>query len=289
MDTSLSDDVDNGLLSERLPQIQYPHYFEFKGKIFTMSDGTRWQLLEPLSCLATQQVNPPGEARQVFSCKCLDPPWPDHGDAVVKIKYQVRAQDKSIRNYEGWIQEYEQSMKRYPETAAEDQSEIDFCRYLIHAATNPTNKPNRQTLDEIAALERLGSKTCEHAPWLYEVWWGTVQPDIHEGIVGGYMALILMKKVPGKRLSYYEYWKLSLAQRDEIRQAFKKALTAVWECGVRPLDKAMRSIVWDERDRTCYIVDFEDAEFYNETDERQEFTDRDYRAWDLAESCFRGW
>jgi len=62
--------------------------FRFKGQVVTFPDGTRWQLLEPLSNIKLQQVNAPCEGTQVFTCKCLDESRWSNGEAVMKVKFQ---------------------------------------------------------------------------------------------------------------------------------------------------------------------------------------------------------
>ena len=80
-------------------------------------------------------------------------------------------------------------------------------------------------MDEAAALERLGALECKHAPALLDVAIRTVQSSTHEeAIPGGYLVFLLMTKLPGKRITYRDFWGLSLQERDEIRNAFKEAL-----------------------------------------------------------------
>jgi hypothetical protein len=61
----------------------------FMGKIFSITDGTRWRVLKPLSEVKLQQDFSPCEGRQVSACVCLDTPWSSYGEAVVKIKFSV--------------------------------------------------------------------------------------------------------------------------------------------------------------------------------------------------------
>jgi hypothetical protein len=63
-------------------------YAPFKGRIFSITDGTRWRVLEPLSEVKLQQDFSPCEGRQVYTCVCLDKPWSSYAEAVVKIKFQ---------------------------------------------------------------------------------------------------------------------------------------------------------------------------------------------------------
>ncbi|ORY16536.1 hypothetical protein BCR34DRAFT_611411 [Clohesyomyces aquaticus] len=103
-------------------------------------------------------------------------------------------------------------------------------------------------------------------------------------MVGGYITYILMTKVPGKRIRPDEFSSLSLKERHEIRKAFKEALHAVWKCGVYPRDSTMRNVVWDEQERKCYIVDFEDVEFVPTEVAVSRWNDLEYIWWNLADS-----
>jgi hypothetical protein len=42
-----------------------------------------------------------------------------------------------------------------------------------------------------------------------------------------YMICILMTKLPGEKLDYYKFWKAPIEEREEVRKAFKTALTYV--------------------------------------------------------------
>lgn len=98
-------------------------------------------------------------------------------------------------------------------------------RSLLHSCTHPTDLINQDTLNEAAALDRLGELECKHAPALLDVAIKTMQPGTHEEeIPGGYLVFLLMTKLPGKRITYRDFWGLSLQERDEIRNAFKEAL-----------------------------------------------------------------
>jgi len=60
----------------------------YVGKIFRIADNARWKILAPLSKLQFQDEHSPCEARQVYTCVCLDEPWKDLGECVVKVKFQ---------------------------------------------------------------------------------------------------------------------------------------------------------------------------------------------------------
>ncbi|KAF2868631.1 hypothetical protein BDV95DRAFT_118167 [Massariosphaeria phaeospora] len=152
----------------------------------------------------------------------------------------------------------------------------------------PSTGANTDTLDEVYALQRFADIQCEHAPWLLDVSTDAVKPGTHdEEIVGGYVVFLLMTKLPGTRIIYNHYWQLSLAERDEIRREFKKALLAVWDCGIYPQDSAPRNVIWDSQNRKCFIVDFEAIE-HEGNSKRPEWTDKQFEYWKLAENRFLG-
>jgi len=62
----------------------------FLGTVIRLNGGSCWKLTKALSKIAYQQRQPPFEARQVFTCVCLEDP--DHNydgikEAVMKVKY----------------------------------------------------------------------------------------------------------------------------------------------------------------------------------------------------------
>jgi hypothetical protein len=99
---------------------------------------------------------------------------------------------------------------------------------MLRACTQPVEDANQDTHDEAAALERLGIMQCKHAPRLLDFASDTLQPGTHEEeIAGGFIVYTLMTKMPGKRLTYENFWSRPLKHREEIRAAFKEALLGV--------------------------------------------------------------
>jgi hypothetical protein len=81
---------------------------------------------------------------------------------------------------------------------------------------------------EIKALSRLTKAKCPYTPKLLS--WSRVKQDTSMWIPGGWLVFILMKKLPGA--SPFNFWApdagrpaMTRAQRDEVREAFKKALS----------------------------------------------------------------
>jgi hypothetical protein len=81
------------------------------------------------------------------------------------------------------------------------------------------------TRQEIKALQHFRPENCGSTPHLLDFTGDFVDAGTDKkGMVDGYAIFIFITKVPGERLTYDKYWKLSLAERDEIRVAFKEAI-----------------------------------------------------------------
>lgn len=81
---------------------------------------------------------------------------------------------------------------------------------------------------EIMALERLTAKKCPYTPKLLSI--TQKQQDSTMWIPGGWLVFILMEKVPGVPPFNFFYPSkdqpaMTRFQRDEVREAFKKALS----------------------------------------------------------------
>jgi hypothetical protein len=126
------------------------------------------------------------------------------------------------------LSEYRNDLLHHQESLGEIQEAIDELEADLYACTHPVVEPNDDTVQEITALRQHLDHECQSAPQLLGFAETEVDPCIHEyGIVGGYVIIILMSKVPGSTISYETLCKMSSAQRDDIRQAFKQALRLV--------------------------------------------------------------
>ncbi|KAJ4366342.1 hypothetical protein N0V83_007978 [Neocucurbitaria cava] len=235
-----------------------------------------------------QQMSSPCEARQVFTAVCVEDPlgcYRDMNEAVVKIKFQIRASQATFQYYEDNLATYQENLIHYPESRIRAQQLIDKTKAALYLCIHPTGDPNEDTVQEIVALQRSLDLQCQNAPQFLDFAESAVQPGMHrEGIFRGYCVVTLMTKVPGFRVPYTTFCGWSPAQRDEMREAFKKALLEVWKCGIRPNDCALRNIVWDERERKCYIVDFEDSQLFDpERTPLPKFDEFEFRLWGIDE------
>ncbi|KAJ4335984.1 hypothetical protein N0V87_005705 [Didymella glomerata] len=129
------------------------------------------------------------------------------------------------------------------------------------------------------ALRQLRELECAYAPALLTFAGTVVCNGVYEdALVGGYSFFILMTKLPGQVLDLGQYCKLSPAERDEIRTAFREALTDVWDCGIVPQDTAARNIMWDaaEKKNDCTLLD-------PNTETPPDFQEGVYDDWELSE------
>jgi hypothetical protein len=137
----------------------------------------------------------------------------------------VRASDEAIRYYKDRIASGSDDIIHHPGLRRELQTSIDEARLALHACTHPVAEPNDDTVREVIALRRLTDAQCRSAPHLLRFIETGVPHGLHEyGIVGGYVVMTLMTKMPGAALPYSTFCKMSREQRDEVREAFRSAL-----------------------------------------------------------------
>jgi hypothetical protein len=115
----------------------------------------------------------------------------------------VRASDKTIQHYVHTLSEYKNDLLHHPTSLCEVQEAIDEIESDLYACTHPVVEPNDDTVQEITALRQHLDHECQSAPQLLGFAEAEVRPGMHEyGIVGGYVIMILMSKVPGYTISY---------------------------------------------------------------------------------------
>jgi hypothetical protein len=78
------------------------------------------------------------------------------------------------------------------------------------------------TRHEIHVLRYLNKKGCSVTPKLL-TWDHLCQPDSMP-VPGGYLAFLLMERVPGETLDLH-FWHYEFPKREKIRAAFRRALT----------------------------------------------------------------
>ncbi|KAF1828219.1 hypothetical protein BDW02DRAFT_260714 [Decorospora gaudefroyi] len=258
--------------------------------ILRLEDGSCWKMTKALSRVKYQQSNPPFEARQVFECVCIDDPNHAHTgvkEAVAKVKYQVQGTSESIFFY--WdharLCVNKLSMERSAEDSQEALSDLEEANQLFSSATKPADRPHQDTLYEIPALHHLSEVDCAYTPHLLGYMADYMMDGVDDqAMAGGYTVFMLMNKISGEPLGHDLFWKKDVETREEIRRAFKVALMDVCSWNIKPQDCSMRNIIWNDEERTCYVVDFEDYEIlHNPVDPEKMWTDSQYEYWGLAE------
>jgi hypothetical protein len=131
-----------------------------------------------------------------------------------------------VRHYEQYLAEYKEELVYHPHLHRKTQQLTLQTESSIYECAHPVAKPNDDTLQETTALRILFEMDCGNAPHLLQFAQSKVRPGMHEaGIVGGYVIFILMTKMPGSRLPYDTFCKMSRDERDKVREAFRRAIT----------------------------------------------------------------
>ncbi|KAF2681114.1 hypothetical protein K458DRAFT_256979, partial [Lentithecium fluviatile CBS 122367] len=263
----------------------------FIGSIVQFEDGSSWELTRALSHTKWQREQPPYEATQVFECELRcgsENNYDNNLVAVIKMKCQIRGFEQDAQDLLNLVQRLEEAQAKTPNREY-ISSQLEAARGLFFA-THPTTYFSDDIMREIKALNHIKKMGCEHSPYSLNFCTDTVRFGIDPlEMTGGYVAFILMTKVPGEQLAN-DYWNRALEERDKILAAFKDALLQlprfVYQNRIEPLNTARRNIVWDKDERKCYIVDFEDSEVLSEEAAAKadaNFRVYEYRAWGLSE------
>jgi hypothetical protein len=139
---------------------------------------------------------------------------------------RVYATQATIKHLSDNIADCDEDLIYHPELRDRTEKVIDQIQAEIYACTHPVVEPNEDTVQEVTALTRFSHIQCGSAPQLYDFAEGSIRSEMHEdAIMGGYIVMILMCKVPGSALSYDSFCRMSLSQRTEVREAFRRALT----------------------------------------------------------------
>ncbi|KAH3911336.1 hypothetical protein HBH56_133530 [Parastagonospora nodorum] len=261
----------------------------FLGIAVRFRHGSCWKLNRAVSEVKYQHGEPPYEARQVFEAVCVEDPKGLHNnaqEAMVKVKYQVKATTESLAVIDEHQSYYCEQLSE-DDTAETHQCMHDSIQYfeaLRCIATNPVEKPHEYTLNEVQALRKLGDKQCTHTPHLLGVVGDWLPSGLDEqGMENGFVVFILMTKVSGEPLTYEKMQSKTCKERDIVRAALKKAAMALLKLGFSLHDRGMRNIMWDEENKKCCIVDFENYVDVKKNVEEWWDDDNDYRRWELDE------
>ncbi|KAL4959253.1 uncharacterized protein BDV14DRAFT_13329 [Aspergillus stella-maris] len=88
--------------------------------------------------------------------------------------------------------------------------------------------------------------------------WQTQKQDADEKNPGGYIAYIVMEKVPGENLAKFDDY--SEEKQRQIKLAFLEAMWEFFRHCYTHWDPR-RENLWDRENKLCFIVDLEDVEF----------------------------
>ncbi|KAL4982303.1 hypothetical protein BDW68DRAFT_182682 [Aspergillus falconensis] len=122
-----------------------------------------------------------------------------------------------------------------------------------------SNKPDscqhsEEIWNEICNLK--AAENCKSAPKLLDYYIG--RQDNSDILPGGYIAYIVMSKVPGKNLE--GYGRMKKKEQQQVQIAFLDALWDFHACYFLHRDPRLQNAIWDHDTQKCYIVDFEDVE-----------------------------
>ncbi|KAJ9232140.1 hypothetical protein DTO169E5_7611 [Paecilomyces variotii] len=128
---------------------------------------------------------------------------------------------------------------------------------------------------EIQVLQQLTEAGCSYTPTLID--YDVVAQSDDEYVPGGYIAFILMEKLPGRNLENFHTF--SLKKRDEVRISFLKSLRKLYALGYMHLDPRRRNIMWDNDTKRCFFVGIEEFDYQGKI---KLIPRIDYRLWGLG-------
>lgn len=130
--------------------------------------------------------------------------------------------------------------------------------------------------NEIDFLEQLTEKGCSCTPKLLDYRISTQTKDQY--VPGGYIAFILMEKVPGRNLNNFHTF--TLKERDEVRIAAARAIREFYSLGYRHMDRGRHNLIWDDETKRCFIVDLESVEYVGKP--KKFIPNSEFVVWELA-------
>jgi hypothetical protein len=115
---------------------------------------------------------------------------------------------------------YKKENPRTPET----QAQLDDVQESLDQCTKPAPLPSRFAVDDMSALMEFYKHQTSSTPWLLDFVKMPLPSGVHrKGLVGGYLAIMLISKIAATQLSSKFLKSLTLAERDQVREDFKKA------------------------------------------------------------------
>ncbi|EEP82820.1 predicted protein [Uncinocarpus reesii 1704] len=116
------------------------------------------------------------------------------------------------------------------------------------SSTVPARSSYRLAM-EFYILEKLTQMGCTCTPKLLDSFFSVQTEDLP--VPGGFFAIIVMERLPGRNLA--NFGDLPMAERDQVRIAFGKALREFFALGFRHEDPDRRNVMWDPKNKKWYV------------------------------------
>lgn len=200
------------------------------GRLVTFDDGTVWRLVEKLSEKPwegsvddDQKVIDPYEAHAVYECEQVTGKKPGKRAIIkVRIEYdQIKSHPIPLLTLSC----------RVPVLPNPDEAPADRAKHVLGMQLGSN------TLNEIEQLQRFTKAGSKITPTLLAVrieqqdetlmWYphDEGEYDLRWWMPAGYVIYILMEKIPALGLTHYVFWEMEFAERQAIRESFRKELT----------------------------------------------------------------
>ncbi|PGH06056.1 hypothetical protein GX51_02647 [Blastomyces parvus] len=199
----------------------------FNGYVLVFPDDTEWQveakISEKCDYLVAEEYphvleKDLSESQAVYHCR--QTAGPEVGqEGIMKIRMQVPT--------------------KYPESMDPEER-----------AKEAVTKLGPWTANEINNLTDLNEKGCSVTPKLLT--WDRFQQSSEMLVPGGYVAILVMEKLPGVSLDS-SFWKYDREKRDNVRAAFRIALTELFGNDASHSDKRLANIHYDEKNDKWYV------------------------------------
>ena len=199
------------------------------GRLVNFDDGTIWRLIEKLSEKPwegsvddDQNVIDPYEAHAVYECEQVTGNQPGK-KAIIKVRIEY---DQLISHPIPLVT----LNCRVPELLDPDEAPADRAKHGLGMQLGSN------TQNEIEQLQRLTKAGSKITPTLLAVrieqqdetlmWYpdDEGEDDLRWWMPGGYVVYILMEKIPALGLTHEIFWELEFAERQAIRESFRKEL-----------------------------------------------------------------
>ncbi|KAF4188604.1 hypothetical protein CNMCM7927_001299 [Aspergillus lentulus] len=244
---------------------------------FTDAQPSRWRIDRKLAeneDLGTEsdvkERMMPSEARGIFVCSNIDVPAQEN---VAKVRMQyvycLMVNGSDLLSKSTRIPYFNTAFKSREARARQADPEM-------RAASQR----------EVSALDYLTKAGCSSTPKLFA--WKHETQGNDDWVPGGYIDYILMEKLPGETPGYWS-GRMSRAERDQLRESFKKAWIECVSHGRVHEDCGIRNLVLDREKQKCWLIDtpctnsyIVDWEEWRESTDKDVWQNTEYISWNLA-------